>query len=97
MTNINIVFEYDFNDVDIIAIPSEISYKIIELGQEFLDWHGPKDDPDYWGVENGRTYQIAETVGFVKWLNMFHCLNEKKAYIVTQHTDYNPEYLSLDF
>ncbi len=97
MTYISIVFDDILDDVDIIAIPDSLVDKIEELTQEFLHWEGPKDDPDYWGFCNGHICQVTETVGFVKWLNNYHCLDEEKAIIIAQHTNYSDAYKSVEF
>ena len=48
MINVNILFDDDYEDMDIIAIPKELSEIIVLLAEEFECWEGPKDDPEYW-------------------------------------------------
>ncbi|MCI9642618.1 hypothetical protein [Parabacteroides goldsteinii] len=95
MTNFNIVFDEFSEDVDIIAIPDELVPKIGTIGQEFLYWILDTKDSDYWEIIDGLKYCIAETKGFIKWLNSNYCANTEKAYIVAQNTNYNPEYQIL--
>ena len=49
MKKINLIFEEDMTDVDILLVPDNIYTKIDELAQSFLDWKSPNiDDSDYW-------------------------------------------------
>ncbi len=98
MTKVNIVFDNVFEDADIIAIPDEIAYKIEEIGQEFLDWVPNTDDGDYWTIINGKKCSVAETDGFIKWLNNYYCRTLKeKAYIVVKNTNYCRDYNIIEF
>ena len=69
MIKVNIVFDDLFDDADIIAIPDEVSSRIEEIGQEFLHWIPTAEDPEYWALITGRKCNIAETDGFIKWMN----------------------------
>lgn len=95
MTKFNIVFDEFSEYVDIITIPDELVPKIEEIGQEFLYWIIDTDDSDYWEIIDGLKYCVAETKGFIKWLNSTYCVNTEKAYIVAENTEYNPEYKIL--
>lgn len=97
MTNVNIVYDNFFDDADIIAVPDELLPKIEAIGQEFLDWVPTATDSDYWVIENGRRYIVANTNGFIKWLNLNYCSDKKKAYIVKRNTSYRPEYRVIEF
>ena len=48
MIKVNILFDDEYEDTDIIVVPKELSDKIATLAEEFDAWEGPKDDPDYW-------------------------------------------------
>lgn len=97
MTNVNLVFDNVFEDADIIAIPDQIASKIETIGQEFLDWVPNAKDEDYWIVVNGKRYSVAETNGFIKWLNSCYCSKTEKAYVVKRNTNYCPLYKSIEF
>lgn len=97
MTNVNIIFDDDFEDVDIISVPDEIIPKIEEIGQEFLYWDPPESDSDYWIVIDGIKHQVTETDGFIKWLNSHYCQNTEKACIIARNTNYCPEYKVIEF
>lgn len=97
MKKVNIVFDDIFNDADIIAIPDEIFSHIEEIGQEFLDWVPTAEDTDYWKLINGRKCAIAETDGFIKWINATYCKTLEKSYVLARNTDYDPTLKILEF
>ena len=97
MTKVNIVYDDFFDGADIIAIPDELVSKIEAIGQEFLYWAPQATDSDYWVIIDGRRICTTETKGFIKWLNSNYCANTEKAYIVSQNTNYNPEYPIIEF
>ncbi len=97
MTNVNIVFDDSFDDGDIICIPDDIVSHIQEIGQKFLDWVPFAKDSDYLVMEDGRKVCIAETDGFIKWLNDSYCRNSEKAYVVSRNTRYCKQYTVIEF
>jgi len=97
MNRINIVFDDAFDDADILAIPGEIFSCIEEIGQEFLDWLPQAEDPDYWTVINGRRCAVAETDGFIKWLNATYCKDLEKAFVVSRNISYEPSLKTIEF
>ncbi len=97
MINVNLVFDNILNDADIIAVPDEVASRIEEIGQEFLDWIPSAEDSDYWKIINGRKCVIAETDGFIKWLNSCYCKETEKAYVVARNTNYCSEYEIIEF
>ena len=100
MTNINIVYDEEFEDADIICIPDHIYYRLMEIVNEFLDWlpNAPKNNEDYWCSSNdGKFYQILETKGFVQWLNEKYCQEGEETKIVEQNCKYNPEYKTIEW
>ena len=97
MTKVNIVFDDTFDDADIIMIPDEIVSDIEKIAQEFLDWIPDAEDSDYHTILNGKRCIVAETDGFIKWLNKFYCNETEKAYVVARNTDYCPEYKIIEF
>ena len=97
MTKINLVFDDIYDNADIIAVPNEIVFRIEEIGQEFLNWVPTADDSEYWKIVDGRKYTVAETDGFIKWLNTNYCFETKKAYVVARNTAYCPQYKTIEF
>ena len=99
MININIVYEEEYNDTDIIALPDEIYDNLNKIVDEFIAYlkYAPKDDIDYWVEIDGVLCSNLETVGFIKWLNNTYCTGKQKAVIVKQHTNYVPEYETIEW
>ena len=97
MTKVNIIFDNVLEDVDIIAIPDEVVAKIEAIGQEFLKWVTNANDSDYRTIIDGQEYLVAETDGFIKWLNLHHCTETEKAYVVERNTNYCPQYKTIEF
>lgn len=98
MELVNIVFEEEYDDVDIIAVPDKLYANIEELGQQFQRWLA-KGEHNYWKIlPNGQRVLIGETVGFVEWLND-HVLNnsDEEVKIIEEHVQYNPELGRVDF
>lgn len=97
MINVNIVYDDIFDDADIIAVPDKIAPMIEEIGQEFLQWVPTAEDQDYWTIINGRKVVIAETDGFVKWINASYCKDSEKVYVVARNTNYDPKLKIIEF
>lgn len=97
MTNVNLVYDGNFDDADIIAIPDELVSIIDELGQKFLRWVPTAEDSDYWTIIDGRRCIVAETSGFIKWINVCYCKEIEKAHIVARNINYCPDYRIIEF
>ena len=97
MTKLNIVFDGIFENADIIAVPDEIADKIEQLGQEFLEWVTETSDSDYQMIVDGKVCVVAETDGFIKWLNSCYCPESEKVYVIARNTNYCPEYKTIEF
>lgn len=99
MKKINLVFEGDLNDVDILLVPDSIYDNIDDLCQRFLDWESPDlTDQDYWNYDKvWGLVSVAETVGFVKWLNLYYCGQGEKVEIIKQHTRIDRHLKSIEF
>ena len=96
MEKVNIIYDDEMDDVDIIAIPKEMCREIENLVQSYMEWlmeSAPKDDEDYWITINGKRFSNLETVGFVKWLNNYYCNNSGKVSIIEQHTSSQTHHL----
>lgn len=97
MRKVNIVFDDIFDDADIVAIPDEIFSHIEEIGQEFLHWVPTAEDSDYWTIIYGRKCTVAETNGFIKWLNATYCKDLDKAFVVARNTNFEPSLKIIEF
>lgn len=96
MTNVNVLYDGRYGDVDIISVPNSIVGCIGNLAQEYLDWIPPDDDADSWIIINSRKCISKGAVGFVRWLNSTYCL-DNKAYIVSQNVPFCSKYLTVEF
>lgn len=97
MTKVNIIFDNNLDDTDVITMPDEIATKLDKIGQEFLDWVPSAEDEEYWAIIDGRKYLVAETDGFIKWLNARYCQENEKASVISRNTKFCPEYKSIEF
>ncbi len=97
MTKLNIIFDGVLDDADIIAIPDEIASGIEAIAQEFLYWVSDTNDSDYRAAMDGQVYTVAETDGFIKWLNIRYCSCLEKAFVVTRNTNYCSLYRTVHF
>ena len=97
MLKVNIVFDDLFDDADIIAISDQVAPIIVNIGQEFLHWVPSAEDSDYWTIINGRKCTVAETDGFIKWINSTYCKDLEKAYVIARNTNYDPTLKIIEF
>ena len=99
LSRVNIIYGLDYNDVDIIGVPSEMANIIDDIAQEFFCWLSvPKNGQRFLvKSDNGREVLSIDTREFVWWLNNVKIVGEPKATIILQHTSYNPQYPSADF
>lgn len=95
MINVNVLYDGQYNDVDIIAIPSNIVENISDLAQEYLDWV-PSDDFDGWVIINNKKCLSKGADGFVKWLNSVCCF-DVKSYVVRKNVVFCPTYPTVEF
>ncbi len=99
MQLIDVMFDGDETDCDIIAVPEECAADIGELGQEFCRWLFEDKSHKYWRFtkKNG-AYCVLETDGFAEWLNG-HCRSctECKAEIIKRHTQRDPRLKTVEF
>jgi len=99
MKGINIVYDNNEEDVDIVTVPDYVSDNISAVVQEFFDWLDLNDTHEYWMTDsNGLKYLEIETVAFIKWVNTFYGGNEtEKSGLVLAHTKLNKNYDCAEF
>lgn len=97
MKRINLVYEYDYDDVDILEIPDEIFPHIQDLSQDYLSWIPPKDNENEWiKYKDGSLVLSKGSKGFVSWLNHNFCKNEK-ASVLFYNTKFDKSLKRIDF
>ena len=99
MKKINIVFDDEFDDVDILLVPDDIADNIENVVQEFFNWVEIPENRKRFVVRIIDGYEIISfaTEEFIWWLNEIKIQTPPKAEILIQHTKYIPDYPSAEF
>lgn len=88
-------------DADLIECPDELTGKISEYRNQFLDWLGDeKNDHAYWHYVNGQKIgNCFRSDAFVEWLNTFILSSRaKKARVLEEKiTDWDKHLITLYF
>lgn len=94
MPRINIVFDEDYGDSDIICVPQSVSDNIKHIPYDCSKWlYDNVNEHNFWSLaENGRKIVNFETESLIWWLNSFYIKDGEKAYVIIQHVECNPEY-----
>ena len=90
MEIINVVFDGDYEDVDIILVPESIVDEIEIYLQSFFDWATDTPNRKKYEVTDqfGRIVVSLGTVEFVNWLNQCILAPPEQAGILEQHTTF---------
>lgn len=99
MRPVNLLFDEEYEDVDIISVPDEIADSINDIAQQFFSWLGNPENARrfYVKLPNGKESLGIDTKEFVWWLNHVFLPAGQAAGIVTQHTSHHPEYPTANF
>ncbi len=98
MKLINVVFEDDLDDVDIIEVPDFIANDLNKYADGFIKWLCCTQDTRFIKKnKNGNTYYVCETDGFLYWLNNFVINAEERAVLVLEHVMFDNRYNRIDF
>ena len=101
MKNINLLFEGDVDDVDIICVPCEIADNISHVANLYFWWmHDNINEHSFWVLgDNGAKIPCYETESFIWWINNHYNQSScnKQAFIVLQHTHLDAEYPIVNF
>ncbi len=104
---INVIYNYEYDDlteqliigddVDIVCVPDIVCENLDATVHEFFNWTSTKES-GCWKTENGELVCCVDTEDFIRWINIKYFNSENKnAYIVEQHTKYNPNYPIAEF
>lgn len=98
MKKINIIFEYDYSDVDILSVSNYVADNLDEIVQRFFDWMSDEKNNHNYRIQNSNGTSTLEigTEAFVWWLNT-QCIGDTNAKIMAQHVNYCPDYPIADF
>ena len=99
MTKVNVVFDDELADVDIILVPDEIASNIEAIVQSFFNWaFEPENKPQFMKrTNNGRMVMSLGTHELIWWLNKYRIVDGPKAAIIMEHTTYCADYPSAEF
>lgn len=99
MINVNIVYDDDTEDVDIIAVPDNIANDIDNITQLFFNWLKDKRNQQRFLIKNAQGKEILsiDTNDFIWWLNTHYMDTLETAYLVSQHTSLCSEYPTTVF
>ena len=88
MRYINLVYEDDYEDADILLVPDEIADNIDTVMREFFRWIKLSENNFRFKVKIGEGKEVLsiDTEGFLWWLNNVKLQGEAKATIEKQHT-----------
>ena len=90
MKNVIVLFDEQYDDIDILSVPEKIAENINDYGQMYCRWlESPDVVPALSTVVNGVNVVILETKGFVDWLNSSILKNdEQKVTILETHVHF---------
>ena len=99
MRPINIVYEDNYDSVDIVLVPEHIANSIGSVVQEFFCWLLVTENNKRFMIPHDKWGEVL-AIGaneFVWWLNNIKTHDEEKASIVQQHTSFVEEYPTAEF
>jgi len=95
---INVVFEYEYDDVDILSVPDYIAENIDNVVANFCTWQrDPKNAERFLVPYENRMVLSIGTEEFLWWINHYAISDLATAAIVKQHTHFCPAYPSAHF
>ena len=98
MQLINLVFEGDYSDADILAVPDEILDKLEEYLQDFYDWL-PKhlNEHSFWAkTKSGDLYYRIGTDEILWWINQKVLNGKQAAFVVQAHCHADPNLITIE-
>jgi len=77
---VNVIFDKDNNDFDVIDIPQTIMEDIADIQQMFFKWlFDKKNNHKYWiCVDDMKKYCSYRAEAFVEWLNNYYFLDSSE-------------------
>ena len=99
LKRVNIIYESEYEDVDIISVPCEMANDIDDIAQEFFRWLKVPENSRRFMVKEKDGHEVLsiDTKEFVWWLNHIKITGEPKAAIIAQHTSYDSKCPSAYF
>lgn len=99
MKKVNVVFDDEIDDVDILLVPDEIADNIEGVLREFNQWLRIPENRSRFVVKVINGYEIISinTEEFLWWLNYVRIDDTQKATILIQHAKLVVDYPRADF
>ncbi len=99
MKKVYVVFDDEFDDVDILLVPDNIADNIERVVWEFNQWLRIPENRSRFVVKGVNGYGIISinTEEFLWWLNHVRIDTTQKAAILTQHTKLVSDYPRAEF
>ena len=99
MKRVYVVFDDEFDDVDILLVPDDIADNIERVVWEFNQWLRIPENRSRFVVKiiNGYGILSINTEEFLWWLNHVRIDTTQKATILTQHTKLVSDYPRAEF
>lgn len=94
MKRICLVYEYDYNDVDILLVPNFIAENIDSYVQQFFNWVALPEHKEQFTKDNVVAIGTNE---FIWWLEHFVLSDGQYVTLLESHTQFVPEYPMADF
>lgn len=91
MKLINLVFDEELNEVDILEVPDHIADNIEHYVVEFNRWlFDPENRKRFLAPYKGHLELAIGTEEFLWWLNFYHSSEKESSTIIRQHTTFCP-------
>lgn len=86
---VNIFYDDEGKDADIIELPELVIDDLEELQERFLRWmFDKKNKHQYWRTEGNRKYCVYDSEAFVEWINKMYLESDKEvAKVLTKNVD----------
>lgn len=99
MRYINLVYDDNYDDVDILLVPDFVAENVEDTSSKFLSWLNVSENQQRFLIvlEDGRQILGVETEGFLWWLNNVMINHGPKAKIIKQHTHIVLGYPNVEF
>ena len=99
MKRINLLYDLEYDDVDILLVPDYIADNIESIVRHFNIWlQDSKNAQPFLKTDNkGMRYLNIETEDFLWWINNVIITDGCKAEIEKQHVPYSNEYPVAEF
>lgn len=99
MKEINLLYDDDVHDVDILLVPDHIADEIEKVMFEFNAWLCVPENRERFMISDAKGNKVLgiDTKEFVWWLENVKLCKSESVFVLEQHTSFRPEYPTADF